>query len=160
MLLFYKCSHCFCGRSESSFPQKSYALWSKWICLVSLYLKWVKVYVELIKVRCGLNPLKLRLITNYACSLKRQISEDFFPNPISCWRNHNLYYEYMCGIDYDMVRPILCMTRATILLGRDLDKIWASYGRKKNWEWGFHKRDEGAGLWILKFEFISSRDAL
>lgn len=126
MLLFYKCSHCFCGRSESSFPQKSYALWSKWICLVSLYLKWVKVYVELIKVRCGLNPLKLRLITNYACSLKRQISEDFFPNPISCWRNHNLYYEYMCGIDYDMVRPILCMTRATILLGMmvkyELDK--------------------------------------
>jgi len=45
-------------------------------------------------------------------------------------------------------------------VGRDLDKIWASYGRKKNWEWGFHKRDEGAGLWILKFEFISSRDAL
>ena len=45
-------------------------------------------------------------------------------------------------------------------VGRDLDKKWVSYGRKKNWERGFRERDEGAGSWILKFEFISSRDVL
>ena len=39
---------------------------------------------ELIKVHCGLNPLKLRLIINYVCSLKRQTSEDFFHSPVSC----------------------------------------------------------------------------
>ena len=45
-------------------------------------------------------------------------------------------------------------------VGSDLDKKWVSYDRKKIWERGFRERDEGAVSWILKFEFISSKDAL
>jgi len=45
-------------------------------------------------------------------------------------------------------------------VGHDLDKKWESYGRKKIWEWGFREKDEVVVLWILKFVFISSRDAL
>ena len=45
-------------------------------------------------------------------------------------------------------------------VGLDLDKKYVSYGRKKIWEWGFRERDKVVVSWILKFEFISSRDAL
>jgi len=45
-------------------------------------------------------------------------------------------------------------------VGLDLDKKYVSYGRKKIWEWGFREKDEVAVSWILKFEFISNRDAL
>ena len=45
-------------------------------------------------------------------------------------------------------------------VGSGLDKKWVSYGRKKNWEQGFRERNGGSGSWILKIEFISTRDAL
>jgi len=41
-------------------------------------------------------------------------------------------------------------------VGSDLDKKWVSYGKKKNWERGFRKRNEGFWFLILKSEFIGA----